>query len=142
MVLLTVVVDDADYGGADQASKQVCKGQAEDGGLKQVLLDPEAHVNDGGVGEKGEQPADGHDSEQAVEQGRIVPLVAGQAGDHWGGRCGDCQVGDIAPAGKTGLGEGGDLSCGGCQEGGEEEEENGGGDGEGREEGAHPRLPH
>ena len=135
--MLTVVVDNADNGGADQAGQQVRKGQAEDGGLKQVLLDPKAHVDDNEVGEDGEQPADGHDGEQTIEQGRIVLLVAGPAGGHWGDQRGCCQVCVLASTGKTGLGEWGDLCCDGYQEEGEEEEEKGGGEREGREGGGH-----
>ena len=115
--MLTVVVDKTDNGGADQAGHQVRKGQAEDGGLEQVLFDPEAHIDYGGVGEDGEQPADGHHDKQEVEQGRPagpvvgvvgvqVPLVAGQACGHCGGRAGHCQVSVIAPGRGGGGREG------------------------------------
>ena len=67
--------------------------------------------------------------------------MAREACSHWRGRGGHCQVSVIAPAGKTGLGEGGDLGCDWCQEG-EEEEEKGGGEEEGRDEEGHPRPGH
>ena len=70
MSTLTVVVYETDQGGAEQSVEEVHTGQAQNGRLKQVVLDPQGDVEDGCVGEDGEDTTDSHHDQEAVEKSR------------------------------------------------------------------------
>ena len=75
--MLTVVVDHDDQGGADQPRQQVHHRQAEHRVLEQPLPRGHLHVDDGAVGEDGEEAAEAHGDEEQVEDRRLVGILFG-----------------------------------------------------------------